>query len=69
MRGLYIATWQLSSFSGCALGFMLGVLDITEVEVQEREQVKVREKMEARETEEEDKTRKQQTLRNVMTCA
>ena len=36
---------------------MLGVLDIMEVEVQDREQVEVGEKVEARETEEEDKTR------------
>ena len=55
--------------SGCALGFMLGVLDIMEVEVLDSEQVEVRVKVEARETEEEeDKTRKQQTLRHVMTC-
>ena len=69
VRGLYIATVQYSSFCGCALGLMLGVLDIMEVEVQDREQVEVREKVEARETEEEDKTREQQTLRHVVTCA
>ena len=68
VRGLYIATGQHSSFCGCALGLMLGVLDFMEVEIQDREQVEVREKVEARETEEEDKTRKQQTLRHVMTC-
>ena len=45
---------------------MLGVLDITEVEVQDREQVEEGEKVETREIEEEDKTRKQQTLRHVM---
>ena len=55
-------------FCGCALGLMLGILDIMEVEVQDREQVEVREKVEARETEVKDKTRKQQTLRHVMTC-
>ena len=68
VRGLYIATEQHSSFGGCALGLMLGVLDIVGVEVRNREQVEVRENVEARETEEEDKTRKQQTLRHVMTC-
>ena len=68
MRVLYIATEQHSSFCGCALGLMLGVLDIMEVEVQDRARVEVREKVEARETEDEDKTRKQQTLRHVMTC-
>ena len=68
VRGLYIATGQYSSFCGCALGLVLGVLDNMGVEVQDREQVEVRENVEARETEEEDKTRKQQTLRNVMTC-
>ena len=68
VRGLYIATGQYSSFCGCALGLMLGVLDIMGVEIQDREQVEVRENVEARETEEEDKTRKQQTLRHVMTC-
>ena len=36
---------------GCALGLIVGVLDIMEVEVQDREQVEVREKVEARETE------------------
>ena len=68
VRGLYIATGHYPSFCGCALGLMLGVLDLMVVEVQDREQVEVREKVEARETEEEDKTRKQQTLRHVMTC-
>ena len=68
MRGLYIATGQYSSFCGCAVDLVLGVLDIMEVEVQDREQVEVREKVEARDTEEEDKTRKQQTLRHVKTC-
>ena len=67
MSGLYIATVQYSSFCGCAFGFMLGVLDLMEVEVQDRQQVEMRENVEARETEEEDKTRKQQTLRLVMT--
>ena len=47
---------------------MFGVLDIMEVEGQDREQVEVREKVQAQETEEEDKTRKQQSLRHVMTC-
>ena len=47
---------------------MLGVPDIMEVEVQDREQVEEGEKAEAREKEEEDKTRKQQTLRHVLTC-
>ena len=69
VRGLHIATVQYSSFCGCASGLMLGVLDIMEVEVQDREQVDVREKVDARETEEEDKTKKQQTLKHVMTCA
>ena len=59
---------EYSSFGGCALGLMLGVLDIMGVEVRNREQGEVRENVEARETEEEDKTRKQQTLRHVMTC-
>ena len=68
MRALYVATEQYSSFGGCALGLMLGVLDIVEVKVRNREQVEVRENVEARETEEEDKTKKQQTLRHVMTC-
>ena len=68
VRGLYIATGQYSSFCGCAVGLMLGVLDIMGVEVQNRERVEVRENVGARETEEEDKTRKQQTLRHVMTC-
>ena len=68
VRGLYIATVHYSSFGGCALGLMLGVLDIMGVEVQNREQVEEGENVEARETEEEDKTRKQQTLRQVMTC-
>ena len=67
VRGLYIATEQYFSFCGCASGLMLGVLDIMEVEVRNREQVEVRENVEARETEDEDKTRKQQTLRHVMT--
>ena len=66
--GLCIATWQYSSFGGCPLGLMLGVLDIVGVEVRNREQVEVRENVEARETEEEDKTRKQQTFRHAMTC-
>ena len=47
---------------------MLSGLDHMKVEVQDCEQVEVREKVEARETEE-DKTRKQQTLKQVMTCA
>ena len=68
VRGLFFATGQYSSFCGCALGLMLGVLDLMEVEVQDREQVEVRENAEARETEEEDKTRKQPTLRHVITC-
>ena len=68
VRGLYIATEQYSSFGECALGLMLGVLDIVGVEVGNREQVEKRENVEARETVEEDKTRKQQTLRHVMTC-
>ena len=58
MRGLCIATRQYSSFCGCALGSVLGVLDHMEVAVQDREQIEVREKVEARETEEEDKTKK-----------
>ena len=68
MRGLYIATGQYSSLCGCVLGSMLGVLDILEIEVQDREQVEEGEKVEARETAEEDKTRTQQTLRHVLTC-
>ena len=68
VSGLYIATGQYSSFCGCALGLMLGVRDVMEVEVQDRGQVEMREKVEAPETEEEDKTRKQQTLRHVVTC-
>ena len=68
VRGLYIATGQYSSFGGCVLSLMLGVLEIMGVEVQNREQVEAGENVEARETEEEDKTRTQQTLRHVMTC-
>ena len=44
---------------------MLGVLDIMEVEVQDREQVEVGEKVEARETEEEDKNKE---TTNAQTC-
>ena len=44
VRGLCIATKEYSSFFGCALGLVLGVLDHMEVEVQDREQVEVREK-------------------------
>ena len=44
VRGLYIAKVQYSSFGGCALGLMLGVLDIVGVEVRNREQVEVRER-------------------------
>ena len=44
VRGLYIANVQYSSFCGCALGLTFGVLDIMEVEVQDREQVEVRER-------------------------
>ena len=43
VRGLFLATGQYSSFCGCAVGLMLGVLDIMGVEVQNREQVEVRE--------------------------
>ena len=55
---LYIATEQYSSFGGCALGLMIGVLDIVGDEVRNREQVDARDSVEARETEEEDKTGK-----------
>ena len=44
VRGLYVATGQYSSFCECALGLMLGVLDIMGVEVQNREQVEVKER-------------------------
>ena len=36
VRGLYIATGHYSSFGGCALGLMLGVLDIMGAEVRNR---------------------------------
>ena len=55
----------LTHFCGCALPFMLGVLDIIAVEVQNRDQVEERENVEARETEEED-TNKETT--NAQTC-
>ena len=56
MRGLCIATGQYSSFYVSAVVCVLGVLDNTGVEVQDREQVEMRGNAEARETEEEDKT-------------
>ena len=65
VRGLHIATGKYSSFGGCALGLMLGVLDLMEVEVQDREQVEVRENVEARETEEGDKNKE---TTNAQTC-
>ena len=62
VRVLCIATGQYSSFCGCAMGLMLGGLDHTEVEIQDREQIEVREKIEAREPAEEEKTKKQQKM-------
>ena len=68
VRGLYIAAGQYSSCGGCALGLMLGVLDIVGVEVRNREQVEVRENVEARETEEEDKTRNNKHVDEHVLC-
>ena len=56
---LKLITFETISFGRCALGSMLGILDILGVEVRNREQVEVTENVEARETEEEIKTKKQ----------
>ena len=48
---------QYSSVCGCALGLILGGLDIVEVDVQDKEQVDSGEQVEARERE---KTKREQ---------
>ena len=63
---LLIKSVATPHWAGAHWGLLLGVLDIVEADVQDREQVDSREQVEAREREEEDKTRKQPT--NAQTC-
>ena len=66
VRGLCISTVQLSSFCGCALGLMLDVLDIVEVEVRNREQVQ--EGRERRGTRNRGRRQNKETTTNAQTC-